>query len=121
MDLTFLSKQKQKQNDHQSNTTDQHTLLGIVDAGSRACLALQHTPTKASISILRYLLDCIERYGKPKAIRTDNEICFNSALFNAALWLLGIQHQTTQVCCPWQNGRIERFFGTFKRYAKQVH
>jgi hypothetical protein len=22
--------------------------------------------------------------------------------------------------CPWQNGRIERFFGTFKSYADRV-
>ena len=57
---------------------------------------------------------------KPKAIRTDNEACFDSLLFNLSLWLLGIQHQTTQVCSPWQNGRVERFFGTLKRYTKQV-
>ena len=28
--------------------------------------------------------------------------------------LLGIKHQKTEKGCPWQNGRIERFFGTFK-------
>lgn len=30
------------------------------------------------------------------------------------LRFLNIQHQTTDVCCPWQNGRIEIFFGTLK-------
>ena len=24
------------------------------------------------------------------------------------------------VCCPWQNGRVERFFGTFKERVNQV-
>jgi len=31
-----------------------------------------------------------------------------------ALWLLGIRHQRTAPHCPWQNGRIERLFGTLK-------
>jgi putative transposase len=29
--------------------------------------------------------------------------------------LLGIRHQRTQRCAPWQNERIERLFGTFKK------
>jgi hypothetical protein len=28
--------------------------------------------------------------------------------------LLGIRLQTTDLHCPWQNGRIERFFSTLK-------
>jgi len=31
------------------------------------------------------------------------------------LWLLGIKHQTTEIHSPWQNGRVERFFGTLKQ------
>lgn len=31
-----------------------------------------------------------------------------------ALWLLNIKHQCVDKGCPWQNGRIERFFGTLK-------
>ena len=84
-------------------------------------MCLQTLPNKTSLNILRYLLDSIEKHGQPKSIRTDNERCFNSILLNLGLWVLGIQHQTTQICSPWQNGRIERFFGTFKRYAKQVN
>ena len=34
--------------------------------------------------------------------------------------LLDIRLQTIQPHCPWQNGRIERFFGTFKRALKQT-
>ncbi|WP_160173672.1 integrase core domain-containing protein [Nitrincola sp. A-D6] len=34
--------------------------------------------------------------------------------------LLGIRHQTTEKHCPWQNGRIERFFGTFKTHIRQI-
>ena len=28
--------------------------------------------------------------------------------------MLGIKHQRTEKCCPWMNGKIERFFGTLK-------
>ncbi|MDE2075404.1 MAG: transposase family protein, partial [Alphaproteobacteria bacterium] len=92
-----------------------HFLLGLIDHGTRRCLDLQALPDKASITILRLLLAAIERYGKPRAIRTDNEAVFNSRLIRFALAWLGIRHQTTELHCPWQNGRIERFFGTLKQ------
>lgn len=91
-----------------------HFLLGIVDHGTRRCLGLDALKDKASITILRSLLDAIERFGVPKALRTDNEAIFTSRLFRFALAWLGIRHQTIERHCPWQNGRIERFFGTLK-------
>jgi transposase InsO family protein len=36
-------------------------------------------------------------------------------VFRFGLWLLGIRHQRTELGCPWQNGRVERFIGTVKR------
>ena len=77
-------------------------------------------PNKSSITLLRHLLDTIERYGKPKSIRTDNEVVFTSLLFRVCLSFLSIQRQTTQIASPWQNGRVERFFGTLKRYTQQI-
>jgi hypothetical protein len=67
------------------------------------------------VAILRALLDVIERFGAPKYVRTDNEAVFTSRLFRLGLRLLGIRHQRTAPFAPWQNGRIERFFGTFKQ------
>lgn len=91
-----------------------HMILGLVDHGSRVNLSLQALKNKSSIAILRVLLDVIESCGRPKAIRTDNEACFTSRLFRFGLKFLGIRHQTTDLHCPWMNGRIERFFGTLK-------
>lgn len=91
-----------------------HTLLGIMDNGSRYCVSLKKVGNKTSITLLRVLLDAIETYGKPKQLRTDNEACFTSRLFCFSLWCLGIHHQRSDKHCPWQNGKIERFFGTFK-------
>jgi transposase InsO family protein len=91
-----------------------HFLLGIVDHGTRRCLTLEALKDKTAISIVRSLCDAVERHGKPGAIRTDNEAVFQSRLCRTSLALLGIRQQTIELHCPWQNGRIERFFGTLK-------
>ena len=97
-----------------------HAIFGIVDHGSRAALHLSAVKDKASITLLRALLDTIEKFGKPKCIRTDNESVFASRLFRSGLWWLGIKHQRSALSCPWMNGRIERFFGTFKLSLDQL-
>jgi transposase InsO family protein len=89
-------------------------ILGVLDHGTRACLALRTLRSKASIVILRKVLDLVERYGRPKYLRTDNEAIFTSRLFRLGLALLGIRQQRSAPFAPWQNGRIEKFFGTFK-------
>ena len=97
----------------------QQPILGIVEHQSRVCLKLDVLRTKASIALLRCLFDVIEALGhKPQYLRTDNEAVFTSLVFRLGLRLLGIKHQRTEVCCPWHNGRIERFFGTLKAKTK---
>ena len=91
-----------------------HPILGIVDHGCRLSVDLRALADKSTITLLRALLDAIERYSKPAAIRTDHESCFTGKLFRFVLWFLGIRHQVTELHCPWQNGRVERFFGTLK-------
>jgi transposase InsO family protein len=98
----------------QDSTGQVHNILGLVEHGSRANLCLHGLRDKASITLLRHLLDAIEKYGKPTFLRTDNEAVFTSRLFRFGLWLLGIGHQRTDKGCPWMNGRIERLFGTLK-------
>ncbi|WCM94102.1 integrase core domain-containing protein [Acidovorax sp. NCPPB 2350] len=89
-------------------------ILGILDHGSRLCIRLQALPGKCTWTLLGHLLIAIGQHGKPKIIRTDNEAMFTSRLWRTALGLLGVQHQRSAPGCPWQNGRIERFFGTLK-------
>ncbi len=97
-----------------------HTILGIVDHGSRRALLLKVISRKSSWQLLSWLCLTIDRFGKPQSVRTDNERCFTSAVFGFGLKLMGIHHQKTHVGCPWQNGRVERFFGTLKQRLKQV-
>ena len=105
MDITFVQEQP---------------ILGVIEHHSRKSLTLIPLKQKTSIAILRRLLDILDTTPKPQYIRTDNEICFNSKLIIFGLWILGIKKQTTQKHCPWQNGRIERYFGTLKATLKNL-
>ena len=92
-----------------------HLVLGILEHASRAALRLEALQSKSSWALVDRLILVIRRYGKPRIIRTDNEPVFASKTFRLALFLLGIGHQRTDPHCPWQNGRVERFFGALKQ------
>ena len=96
-----------------------HSLLGIIDHGSRALLHLQALHDKTSRTLIASIVRVIRAYGKPGIIRTDNEAVFTSKEFRLGLERLGIRHQRTTPGCPWQNGRIERLFGTLKQKLDQ--
>ena len=93
-------------------------VMGLIDHASRQLLAVKALYDKRTITILRVLLNAIEHYDKPKAIRTDNEAIFTSWMFALALRWLGIRHQRTVPGAPWMNGRIERFWRTLKDALK---
>jgi len=101
-------------------TINKRQIFGVIDAGTRALVILKHLPTKSTINIIRALLNAIEYYGKPKSIRSDNEIVLTSKLMRATLWILGIKRETTQIASPWQNGKIERLFGTLKQSFRDL-
>ncbi|MEO7107614.1 MAG: integrase core domain-containing protein [Rhodoferax sp.] len=110
MDLTFYIDASGKQ----------QMALGILDHGSRLVTCLQTLVNKRSWTLLGYLCLAIGKHGKPTRIRTDNEIIFTSWVFTTFLKLVGIRHQRIKTCAPWQNGRIERLFGTLKPLLRQL-
>jgi len=91
-----------------------HPILGIVDHGTRRALALQVLPNKSAWTLLGHLLLAIGKYGKPRAVRTDNESMFTGRVWCLVFRLIGVRRQLTLPGCPWMNGRVERFFGTLK-------
>ena len=95
-------------------------ILSIIEHASRAALSLEVLQSKSSWTIVSKLIASIKCYGKPRMIRTDNESIFTSHVFRSALFLLGIRHQRTDLHCPWQNGRVERFFGSLKASLDQL-
>ncbi len=98
----------------------QHAVLGIVDHGTRLAIRLAALPNKSAWTILGYLCLAIGAFGKPLRLRTDNEACFTSRTFTWALHMVGIRHQRSELGCPWQNGRVERLFGTLKRGLDRI-
>jgi putative transposase len=73
----------------------------------------------SALNLLLVIHSAVTLYGRLRVIRTDNEGMFKSWLFRIGLRMFGIRHQLTDPHCPWQNGRIERFFGTLKRKLSQ--
>ncbi len=75
---------------------------------------------KCTWTLLGNLCLAIAQFGLPKAIRTDNEAMFTGSLWAAVLRWAGVHHERIGKHCPWQNGRIERFFGTLKPVLRRL-
>jgi transposase InsO family protein len=61
-----------------------------------------------------WLFLAIGQHGKPKAIKMDKHPVFRSKLVRRVCTIVGVRLRFSEPGKPWQNGRIERFFGTFK-------
>jgi len=75
VDLSFKT-------DTQRNT---HPVLDIIEHHSRKNITLEALKDKATITLLLYIFISIQKYGKLKIIRTDNEVVFTSKLFQYVL------------------------------------
>lgn len=94
--------------------------LGIIDHGTRRLLGLQVLENKNAWTLLGHLFLTVGRFGRPRSVRTDNEACFVSRVFEVGLRLAAIRHQRTVPGCPWMNGRIERLFGTLTAKLRDI-
>jgi transposase InsO family protein len=94
----------------------QHVVLGMIDHGSRVSLALRPLRRFNAWALLGCLFLAIGQFGRPKAVRCDNHPVFRAKPVRRVLRWAGIRMQFSEPGKPWQNGRIERFFGTFKSH-----
>jgi transposase InsO family protein len=99
---------------------DLHTIFGVIDHGSRMALTLGTLQQRTALAVLEALITTVKAHDFPRAIKTDNEPCFASWIFRCGLQWLGIRHQRSEPGHPWQNGRIERLFGTLKEKLDQL-
>ena len=110
MDFTFQSDVEGKA----------HVVLGLIDHGSRVLLRLRRLTNRGAWTVLGHLCLAIGEFGKPRAVRSDNEPVFRSRVLRVAMRLLRIRQQFTLAHSPWQNGRIERLFGTLKPLLRKL-
>ena len=96
-----------------------HNILGIIDHGSRRLLC-PTVCTKHSLTLAKEFFGTLPGCGIPCQLRTDNERCFTSKVFTAAIATAGTNVQHIKRSCPWQNGRIERLFGTLKQQLNKI-
>jgi len=97
-----------------------HTVAGLIDHGSRRALALEPVRDRTATGLLKISIAAVDEYGKPRILRTDNDSVFRSRAFIAGLKAMGLRQQFTKPGCPWQNGIVERLFGTLKQTLNQL-
>lgn len=99
--------------------------LTITDFASRFLLTCKGLSNNSEALALSIFEQTFQKYGLPKAIRTDNGVPFSSpcALFGlsklSVWWLrLGICIERIKPGNPQQNGRHERMHLTLKKEAR---
>ena len=97
-----------------------HAVVGLIDHGSRRALVLEPACDRTATGLLKFVVAAVERFGKPKTLRTDNESVFKSKIFTEGLKLLNIRQKFSRLGQPWDNGYIERLFGTLKESLNQL-
>lgn len=88
--------------------------LNIIDQYNRKCVGIKAGMNFPARVVIDELEKVIEKYGRPKAIRTDNGPEFISRVFQK--WMIDnhIDHVRIQNGKPQQNAVIERFNKTFR-------
>ncbi|WP_250987732.1 DDE-type integrase/transposase/recombinase [Methanoculleus oceani] len=92
-------------------------IFGIVDACTRRVMAVMNYDNATSACAVDCLRLAVENNGGkvPKQLYTDNGRMFTSAVFEAFCKDMGVYHHRTKPHSPWENGKIERLFGTLRR------
>ncbi len=71
-----------------------------MDYGTRLNLLLERLEVTNSAEILKCVLRCVDDFGKPKMIKTDNASVFKSTEFQAGLKAANIRHEFTKTGLP---------------------
>lgn len=88
--------------------------MTIEDLFSRFSVGIDGQLSIPANRIIKVLEDCIQIYGIPRIIRTDQGPEFRSLTLQKFLQKHGIHHEFTEKGSPWQNGDLESFNGKFR-------
>jgi transposase InsO family protein len=92
-----------------------------VDDHSRFCVIAKVVPRATSRAVCLAFAEALLRFGVPEEVLTDNGKVFTDrfgkrgeVLFDKICRKNGITHRLTEPESPNQNGKVERFHGTFR-------
>jgi transposase InsO family protein len=91
-----------------------HIVLGIVDHGSRLNIALRRVRRLNVWTLLGTLFLAFGEHGVPLVLKLDNHPVHHAKWFKRVMRAADVRLRFTELASPWQNGRIERLFGTIK-------
>lgn len=86
-------------------------LLGVLDDRSRLACHLQWYADETAETLVHGLAQAIQKRGLPRALLTDNGAAMLAAEVQQGLARLGIVHETTLPYSPYQNAKLEVFWG----------
>ena len=90
-------------------------LLGVLDDCSRLVCHLQWYLAETAEALVHGLAQAIQKRGLPRALLTDNGAAMLAAEVQQGLGRLGIVHETTLPYSPYQNAKLEVFWGQIER------
>jgi putative transposase len=88
--------------------------LNIIDPYNRECKGIFIRHSMPSVRVIEFLEQAIEKYGKPKFIRSDNGSEFTSKRFQLWMFEQKIDWNKIEKGSPQQNCFIERFNRTMR-------
>ncbi len=95
--------------------------LNVIDHFNRECKGIEVAMNLPSRRVIEYLNILIERYGKPKRIRTDNGPEFRSKQFQCWLKNNYIEWSRIRKGKPQENAIVERFNRTYREDVLNAH
>lgn len=97
--------------DPDSGEIRRHHLVACIDVFTRRVMFLVTRTSKAN-AIAALIRKCIDAWGKPESIKTDNGSDYTAEQLEFALLQLGISHPLCDPFEPQQKPYVERVFGT---------
>ena len=99
--------------------TKQH-IIAFIDDCSRVLIHAEYFAQPTAENSVIAFRNAIAKYGNPEAVLTDNGTQFTPARGDKGVFTLfceeqGIKHILGRVHHPQTNGKIERWFGTYKQ------
>lgn len=101
-----------------------YQLIAFIDDHSRFIVHAEYFTNATTENTILAFARAIKQYGKPDAILTDNGTQFTPARSEKGLFAEfceknGIHHILGRIHHPQTNGKIERWFGTYKQEFKE--